>query len=260
MNLQSRKHSSMARRDEPLVRTRRFDSLLMLADEAAALTGDYYSFDPQDCELEFISADKRRVRRWFGRRHQVFDFAQACRRIARSTGFFEWQIPPFILCGTKPTLPRVAIKHESDDLIGPPDGSARMTLRDYERPASGAVLVRFQVPDISIKDLREVHRLVKKSWKRGSEKPHGASRHSKKSASRSRLTPSDELLYEILSDLDGLGDGRSRHGLWNDVKEEWDRRSDKPTTKHALTMKGKRLKKKLREAGIRHVTPEPGEE
>ena len=197
-----------------------------LADEAQALTGEYYSFLPELPELSYMTADRRIVQRAFGQHHQVYDFARGCLRISEATGFVEWSIPQLILCGVKPPLPRATIRRER----GAPVKLAGGTFLSHD-----AVVVRFQVPDVSLDELGDLYRMVSSLWDKAGTR------------GKSRLTEADKLMHEILTDLGGLGRVRQPDKFWNRVQKEWRRHTGLTVSTNTLTVKARRMKKKLNE-------------
>ena len=135
-------------------------------------------------------------------------------------------IPQLILCGVKPPLPRATIRRER----GAPVKLAGGTFLSHD-----AVVVRFQVPDVSLDELGDLYRMVSSLWDKAGTRD------------KSRFTKADKLMHEILTDLGGLGRVRQPDKFWNRVQKEWRRHTGLTVSTNTLTVKARRLKKKLNE-------------
>ena len=131
--------------------------------------------------------------------------AIAAHQIAEVTGFESHDVLLYILTGIPPRLKRV-VTYMAEKLCYLPDGT---------RVTGWMAEVSIRTPDVTFRELLEVHRNVRSVWE-----SLGHS-HPGEQPQRRRLTKKDRQLMEILERLGGVPE-KPTGKFWESVHERWE--------------------------------------
>lgn len=173
--------------------------------------GFHFAYLDSDNQLRRVQIDS--VPRDLRRRRGFLDFdlppigivGIAAHQVARITGFESHDVLLYILTGIPPRLRRAVVSGlEVQHIL--PNGTK----------VTGAVVeVSIRTPDVTWRELLQVHRDVQSMWESMGHSQPGKHRQ------RPRLTKKDRQLMEILDHLGGPPE-KPDAGFWDDVHQEWE--------------------------------------
>lgn len=171
---------------------------------------------------------------WRGLVPAIVTLANLARAFHELSGISQAELVRYVLAGVRPELPRVRIRGETR-FHQLPDGTQISGRR---------VTVDFLTPDVTWRELRELHRDLRRMWTElGIEQ---ATNGPKKTP---RLTPKDRRLLDVVGELGGIPDQPTGE-WWEAVDEEWRRRGFEPRTNDAHRIHWSRLQEKLEAPGV----------